>query len=610
MLIPIDWRRAASVTVVAVATALAGCDDPSFHGPGYVDLDAVPGANDDNDDGIPDDVGDTTMTETVRGFVHDPLGLPLQAVAVLGSDGSEVVSDDEGHFELPDVPVGTRLVLTFILDGYATNQSEYVVYEDGSNFLSHTLAPVDLVTAFDSDDGIAFNIDGTHDFTIPAGTIVDADGNPVDGVISLQATVWDRTTPLDEGGEFLASPGDGRGTMDNGEDHLLYTLGMFQLELATQTGEVVTPGPGFSLNVQVPPDSNFEDDEEVPYWDYDEDEGTWVQEEEPGKIVPLPGGGQVWEFEPVMGLPIRQSTVMRAGNPDKPIFITVTGTAKGVVTDWSGNPMIGAPVRIISSDLTFQVNTQTNSLGEFSATVPPWVSTPVGPNGRPLMIEVDYEAAQKPSLWRGNPIPPPGAGGAADFGTVVAGSMTCLQGTVVDSAGQPVSGVEIASPHGGNASTDGDGAFCMEVPKWQPSTVYAVAQPGAAEGYEPVRFRPAATAQGGTCDSSCPNVVELRAYDQTSCASGRVLVDGVPSEGLRVDVFEPRFPTAPVFSALTGDGDYCVVVPAETDVRVRVGAGVLAESNECASYAIDAAPVAETCDGDWCAQVPTFDCGG
>jgi hypothetical protein len=64
-----------------------------------------------------------------------------------------------------------------------------------------------------------------------------------------------------EGGEYLASPGDGRGITTDGDSVLLRAFGMFQLMLSGD------------------------------------------------------GGQQVWEFAPVEGLPVRSTTPMLAGNP-------------------------------------------------------------------------------------------------------------------------------------------------------------------------------------------------------------------------------------------------------------------------------------------------------
>ncbi len=731
------FRPIFTAGVLPVAVLMAGCasiwdptatqDSEAFSGQ-WTNIGTVDGGSATSD----------SNTQTLRGYVHDPFGIALEGVEVETLDGVISHSDSAGQFALPEVEPGQQVVMTFYKPGYATTQGSVVATEDGVNFFSQTMAPVDLSMDFAADDGAEFEIDDTHSFTLPSQTILTEDGEAYDGIVHLEVTVWDRTKPLGEGGEFLASPGNGRGisfataveasqvfpdavsdaeltvtgagdyqqTAGNGilvdfftdaggtalawddanpsapileltaadwaavnaqdfvdlvagsaaegnvvlastggasnftaepnaqyladgaegaggtqgEEVLLYSFGMFQLEMTDDEGAPLQAGPGISISVDVPSNSNLQVGDTVPYWSYDPERETWL-EEDAGRIVELAGGQQVWEFTPIQGLPLRNTTTQRrwravvTGNPDYPIItwvaydVQVSATASGRVSTRQGDPLGGASVRVIASDQTYMIRTQTDAAGNFSVTVPPQVSNPVGPNGRSLFIEVDYEVAQQPKLWRQDPIPAPGIGGVADFGNVVAGSMTCLSGTVIDSTGAPVAGLNIATPHAGNALTDAEGSFCTSVPLWQPSTAYGVFAPGSPQGFEPVRFRPAPTGPVGICETSCPNVVELRQYESTSCASGLVVVGNQAVGGILVESFDNRFPNAPIFSARTSAGEYCVSIPVGLETTVRVGAGDNATGNSCASHSLRTTEAGETCDDGWCEEVPTFDCG-
>lgn len=583
------WVKAGLTALCAAA--VAGCNPGTFGTDTGIDLgevDHVGGTGDSAD--IPAD------GETVRGYVHTPLDIPLAGVRVTGSGGYEATSDSAGRFELPDAEPDEVITLTYSLEGYATTSNLLTVLEDGLNFVSQTMAPVDLTTEFDSADGLDFIIDGTHGFSILGDTVQNLDGTPYDGLVSLEATVWDRTTPLDEGGEYLASPGDGRGITTDGDSVLLYTFGMFQLALSGDDDQRLQAGPGIEIKVQVPDDSNFEDGDVVEYWDFDDNSSTW-SETDSGTIATLPGGQQVWEFAPVLGLPVQTTTLMLAGNPDKPIVVVTSSTAKGVVMKAGGGMLAGAPVRIIAADQTFMVSTQTDAEGNFEVTVPPIVATPIGPNGRPMFIEVDYLVGDKPSLWRANPVLPVGPGGVLEFGEVGVGSMTCLAGVVVDDDGAPVTDVEVSSPHGGNAVSGADGRFELAVPKWQPSTVYAQ-KPTSNLGFQPLRFRPSPQTT-----SACNNEVTVQAYAETACAAGIVTVNGLGADGVRVEAFDDRYPGGSVFSTLTETGEYSITIPAGRPVTVRVGTGDNAEGNACATYTVVGAA-----DG-LCEELPTFECG-
>jgi len=626
-----------TLTVACAALLLSGCYGAGFGEPDADDRGAPGWIHPDNgSDDETDDVGDDNTTDEVddviddeeeddvfdvpenalRGVVQDPLGLAVDGVAVVVDGLLTATTDGQGRFALPDLQDEELVVMGFAKSGYATSWASYTYRDGGHNYFVQTLAPVDLVMEFDSDDGAEFEVDDTHWFQVPPGTILDADGNAYDGNVNLEVTVWDRTTPLDEGGEYLASPGQGTGVDQLGDDQVLYTYGMFQVRMSSDEGDSLQAGPGFVVQVDVPDNSNVQPGDQVPFWDFDEESDQWVEDGQ-GQIVELEGGEQVWEFEPTDGLPVRQTTTeeilvpmmqQATCNPDQVVVMVrqeqdVAGQATGKVTDQQGEPVPNAQVRLISEDQTYMIRTQTDQDGDFQATVPPQVSTPVGPNGRPLFMEVDYEVAGEPFLWRGDPVPAPAASGTMDFGTADLGAMTCVRGTVLDSLGAPVVGVGVATSHGGTGSTDSGGDFCMQVPKWQPSSVYALPTIDNPTGYQPARVRPAA-ALGGSCDSGCPNVMDLIAVPATACVSGEITVGDLPGDGLRVEAFDSRFPTAPVFSTVVLDSQFELTIPAGTEVTVRVGAGDLSAANACAQQSLGPRQA-----GDVCAPLAPMDCG-
>ena len=586
-------------------------------------IDAVDPADDDDDPTTPDAPGDDDDAVTdddehsqLTGFLPDPLGRGVADVEVVVDDVIVALSDGAGGFQLPAVPNGEQVVMTFNKTGYATSWASYVPVEGGENFFSKTLAPVDLMVEFDAEEGINFEIDGTHWFDIPGGTITGEDGQPYSDNVLLEATVWDRQTPLDEGGEFLASPGNGYGVDQNGDEVLLYTFGMFQITLTSATAEALDIGPGFLAQVDLPENTNMQNGQVVPFWDFDGQSDTWIEEDQ-GVVLDLDNGEQVWEFEPTQGLPTRNTTTrlvdvqvsqQASCNPDA-VMVTVqvqevvSATASGNVISPQGEPVQGARVRVIAEDQTYFATTQTDASGAFSVAIPPVVAVPVGPNGRPIFVEVDYQRAQQPFLWRSDPIPAPAPAADASFGQIAIGSMTCVAGTVLGSNNQPVAGVQVTGSHGGNEVSDSAGNFCMQVPKWQPSSVYALPSVDSSVGFEPVRVRPEPGSMGD-CAASCPNVVELRAYDATSCALGEVIVGGEPSDGLRVEAFDNRFPTAPIFATVVEGGEYSLAIPADTDVTLRIGAGDNADSNAC-----DVASVGARSASASCAAVAPLECG-
>ncbi len=233
---------------------------------------------------------------------------------------------------------------------------------------------------------------------------------------------------------------------------------------------------------------------------------------------------------------------------------------------------------------------------------------PVGPNGRPMFIEVDYEVLDKPSVWREDARNAPFPDQHLNWGQSKLGALTCLAGQVLDPSGEPMADVPVLNPHGGNSVSDAEGNFCMNVPTWQPMTVYTTSGISSELGFEPRRARPAPTVDG-SCQAACPNQVTLRAYPATQCVQGEVYVDGFAGDNVAVETFDARFPATPVFSTLTNGGSYCAVVPANVKTTVRVGVSDSVDANSCGSFTTTAIQDEYAqCDSGWCQEAPVFDC--
>ena len=149
--------------VALCAVAFASCGTGTFGNGDGTDLTGVNGPEGSEDDGYIDGMTHATLL----GYVKTPADMPLAGVDVITEDGFEATTDAAGRYELPELAVDERVILTFVKDGYATSSSSYVVSAAGANYHAMTLAPVDLSTDFDSADGLDFIIDDSHGFSIP-----------------------------------------------------------------------------------------------------------------------------------------------------------------------------------------------------------------------------------------------------------------------------------------------------------------------------------------------------------------------------------------------------------------------------------------------------------
>ena len=228
-------------------------------------------------------------------------------------------------------------------------------------------------------------------------------------------------------------------------------------------------------------------------------------------------------------------------------------------------------------------------------------------NGETVWMEVSYSVGGQVATQRTDPVTIPsgqgtcsglqysgngssgGGSNCVDIGIVEMEIMSCISGLVVTNQGQPVVGAVVAAQsagaqNGGQAETDANGFFCITSTVFTQNTVSVVEtdQSGGQMGFVPTQVY----TQPGMpeCQGGCSNVVVLRPYASTSCASGNVQIGGQAAMTL-VEVFDTNFPESRVFSTVSEEnGDFCVPVPAGVDVSVQVGQG----QSLCDAYEISA----------------------
>ena len=210
-------------------------------------------------------------------------------------------------------------------------------------------------------------------------------------------------------------------------------------------------------------------------------------------------------------------------------------------------------------------------------------------NGETVWAEISYTIAGQTATQRTDPVTISpgtascslGTGTCDDLGEIPVDIQTCVSGIVVDAQNVPQEGLQVVSPQGGVATTDGGGSFCLTVPVFQTTEVYVLSEQDAV-GYTPVRLY----SQPGlpNCQSGCSNIAVLRPYQNTTCAEGFVVVNNQLTGNLLVEVYDLAFPEVRVYSTLTNsDGSFCAALPAGTNVSVQVGS----TDNVCAAETVN-----------------------
>jgi hypothetical protein len=227
-------------------------------------------------------------------------------VAVTSSTGDSTETDSTGlwAFDNNELEDAGDIAIDFNKSGYAFNQKPISIVNGNDHSLNATLAAVDFTGVFDGTDGLSIDMDdGGAQVELPGGTYLDANGEPYNGTISVEGTLFDVTykgpagsKAVEEVSERSAAPGDFSAYDADGEEAILESFGMIQINMVDEDGnEVDLPdGETATIRIQMQGGSSLVDDL-IPAWSYDEDNFKWIEEGE-GKVL-LHEGELAWEFE-------------------------------------------------------------------------------------------------------------------------------------------------------------------------------------------------------------------------------------------------------------------------------------------------------------------------
>jgi len=558
-----DWTQRFLVSLGASALValplFTGC--VTGEGPGTDPTNPFgPGNNTSDDD---DDVNTEDGT-FLMGVVRDAMTSPVEGVTVKTNTGFETTTDYFGRYtiDLTDEDPGTVQV-SFIKSGFARSHTPFEIIDGIENFLIQTMAEVDLVRTFDSSEAqdLAIEHEGKSlSIQLPGSNFIDESGTAYEGEVTVEATFYDLTSPVDQGLEIFAAPGDFSATDSEGSDQSLESFGMIQVNLMGADGQELNLGAEGAPILMPIQDlgSTPVAGETVEAWSYDTETGKWV-EEGFGEVVDI-DGELFWQFT---------ANHFSTWNCDRPI--STHGCLSGQVTTAMGDPRQGATVRAVGQTYISTTTARTDNEGNFCLEVK---------NGETVWVEISYSVGGQAATQRTDPVTVP-AGQATctdgstddcvDLGVIPVDIMTCVQGVVIDGQNQPVANADVVSPQGGVATSDASGLFNLTVPVFQVTHVFV--QAGIDEvGYKPVELytQPSTpNAQNG-----CANIALLRPYTETTCAEGAVIINNQATSNMPVQVFDLAFPDVAVYTTLSqSDGSFCAQVPVTSEVSVQVGSG-------------------------------------
>lgn len=498
---------------------------------------------------------------TISGQVFDVDGRPLEGVTVQVREGiilkrgQKAVTSPGGVFSLTGIVPAQRILLSFEKEGYTPTQGsvslvnrvptgkkipryEYALLKQAT--LSKTLLKSGTVQTLDAAQGGTLAEAG---FKVSFGpdSLTVVDGPSVQVVI----TPVDVSTAAIHGapGEFAARTADGR--LETLESFSMADFSLFQGSRKVN----LKPGATADIELLLPANTSLQEDDSTPMWYFDTAKGLWLEE----------GVGRV---APSTSLPDRLAVFATVAhfswwNSDQVIDVA---EVRGRVVDHSGQPVAGANVSargVSYAGNSYPVRTDVN--GYYCQKVK--ASSVSELQANQIIQGLNLVSAPQ-QVQAGS------AGSLCTNGTAVAVAdlvlptgLACVSGTVLDGAGQPVSGVTVFASSGSYTQSDAQGVFRVSVLEATQAVIYAagypavsVMAPAAGEPCATITLQPGGSGSGPACVagivyqcdlSSRIEGVQLYARDVAndtplgvsapSDATGSYCIDNLPA-GLQIKV--------------------------------------------------------------------------
>jgi len=290
----------------------------------------------------------------VAGMVVDTEGNPIFGVSAIAG-GNTVITGTDGVFIIPDVTPSSRLLVSFVKDGYAKNYS-YVSLESFETVNTNiTMLPITGEATVDSSIASEVSIEGST-LSFAANSFVTDAGETYSGNVRVQVTNLNPHTS-----DSAASPGDlsavsfaydGGFSKSTITPSQLVSYGMVDVSLYGEDGEALNVDEDTPTSVEIsisngdlPETYHLADGESQVAWSFNPEFGKWV-EEDTGNIVER-DGELFFQFE---------ATHFSWWNCDQGF---VPSCASGRVVDMLNFPVRGAEV-ICRGDQSTSVVTTDN----------------------------------------------------------------------------------------------------------------------------------------------------------------------------------------------------------------------------------------------------------
>lgn len=250
--------------------------------------------NNDNDTVIqPNETEINDQQQLISGTVIDANGNPIVGADVKVGKRS-VLTDNAGTYSLNLDNKASNAVILVRKLGYLTMAREVKIESKRAHHLDITLTPDQITSAFAANAGVNnLQVSGAE-VSIPANSIVNADGNDYTGTVNIAANYYNPDSI--EGARSFAQPFTGQNE-DGSQQTNLVTVGVLDVKLTDPaTGATLNLKEGTQATLVYPEVTTDQNLPSIPLWYYDEEKTIWVKD---GVATRQPDGsykGQVSHF--------------------------------------------------------------------------------------------------------------------------------------------------------------------------------------------------------------------------------------------------------------------------------------------------------------------------
>lgn len=218
------------------------------------------------------------VNTTVAGFIIDESNKPV-AGAQVSAGNKQSATDEYGYFRISNVSLPkTAGFVKISKAGYYAGFRTFIAIQDKEQFVRvKLLTKTETGVVNAAAGGTVTAADGAK-VSLPANGIVTAsNGAAYNGQVHVSVRNIDMATVADL---QLATPGDSRGTDDEGHLKYLKSYAAVAVELTNDAGDRLQIAKGSSAGITIPVASSLASaaPSSIPLWSLDETTGLWKQE--------------------------------------------------------------------------------------------------------------------------------------------------------------------------------------------------------------------------------------------------------------------------------------------------------------------------------------------